>query len=94
VPRAAAWYLGGSATLTSVSAANSFEACADACAADSACMYVTFSYDLVAGSKCSKKVQGFGRCVQVCGGQRGRWDWGLWGCFDCCMLWRVVACSH
>ena len=52
-----AWFLGGSASLTSVGAATTFQACVDACSADDSCQYVTFDYD---ANTCQKKVDGSG----------------------------------
>jgi hypothetical protein len=48
-----AWYLGGNATLTTVSGANTFADCVAACTGT--CQYITFDYDAAAGSKCFKK---------------------------------------
>lgn len=53
-----AWYLGGTATMTTVSGANNFSACAAACTDD--CQYITFNYTADDGAKCAKRDLGTG----------------------------------
>lgn len=54
----AAWQMGGTAQMTPVAAANTFEGCVEDCKADNSCQYITFDYDT---SACSKRAAKTGR---------------------------------
>lgn len=51
----AAWFMGGSVALTPVPGISSFGDCIDSCRSDASCEYITYDYEVAAGSGCFKK---------------------------------------